>query len=62
MKTYSFSFFLSLIHTFPMSITGKFKAASGPSRRYGHKFKEPKFAPRMRNNKRFKFPKPKWMK
>jgi len=41
------------IHTFHMNITGHFKAASVPPCRYGDKFKNPKFHPRIRNNRSF---------
>ena len=43
------------IHTFRMDITASFyKAAKVPPRRYGDKFTNPKFPPRIRSNRRFK--------
>jgi len=41
------------IHTFHMDITVHFKTASVAPRRYGDKFKSPKFYPRIKNNRRF---------
>jgi len=54
---------LFLIHTFRMDISASFyQAAKVPPRRYGHKFTNPKFSPRLKSNRRFKMRKPKWMK
>jgi len=51
------------IHTFRMDITASFyKASKVPPRRYGDKFTNPKFMPRLTSTRRFTMRKPKWLK